>query len=323
MKKPDPSEDGTAPRPRAEWHGKPYNFFGDYLQHRYHTRVLKLPLDAHLSCPNRDGTLGDDGCVFCRDGSASPGMSDIQSIAEQMRIAKGSFRRADGETRFISYLQAYTNTYAPLQQLKDLYDRAIADPEVIGLMIGTRPDCCPDEVLDLIETYRRKDFELWIELGMQTTHDRSLRLLNRRHTFEHTVDAVDRITKRRIPVCLHCILGIPGETWEDMMRTASTVASLPVQGVKLHHLHVIRGTRLEELHEHGRLPLLSQRDYVSTVCDFIERLPGDVLIHRLMGDREESTLVAPTWGLHKGTVMRDIDDMFSRRGTHQGFLAIR
>ncbi len=303
------------------WDGKPYNFFGDYLKDRFKTRVLKLPLDAGLGCPNRDGTLGSGGCVFCsEEGSAPPHLEGTDGLHEQMTRSIESFRRADASTQFIAYFQAYTNTYAPLPHLKELYDTALSGGPMAGLMIGTRPDCLDNDVLDLIKSYDRDDFELWLEIGMQTMHEKSLYFLNRRHSHGDTRDAVRRAAERRLKVCLHIILGIPGETWEDMMDTAVEISSLPVQGVKLHHLHVIKGTPLEDIYNECDMRLPDFREYVSTVCDFLERLCPDILVHRLLGDRDEDSLVAPLWGLHKGTVLKAIEDEFQRRGSRQGHL---
>ncbi len=301
---------------------KPYHYFSDYLRDEYRCRVLKLPLNAGLSCPNRDGTLGESGCVYCSfDGSASPGMSGSGSLPEQIAFAKKKIKRYDAGTKYIAYFQAFTNTNADPSLLKNLYDQAVREKDIIGLMIGTRPDCLPDETLDLIASYRKNGFELWLEIGMQTIHDRSLEFLGRCHTNAATTDAVVRSAARGIPVCVHLILGIPGESWSDMMATAETVRDMPVKGVKFHQLHVIRGTRLEELFHSGRVTLLSQNEYVSILCDFIERISRGILIHRFMGDREENTLVAPLWGLRKGTVIKAIDEEFRRRGTYQGFLS--
>jgi len=300
---------------------RPYLFFGDYLWSKYSSRVLKLPINAGLTCPNRDGTLGYGGCIFCsQDGSASPASSACNDIAGQMEEAKKNFRRSDGDTRYIAYFQAYTNTHSPAEALKKMYDQALRDKDVIGLMIGTRPDCLPDEVLDLIGSYKKDDFELWIEIGMQTKHDRSLRFLNRMHGNGATRDAVIRASARGIPVCLHMILGIPGESWHDMMESAVEVSSLPAHGVKIHHLHVIRDTPLEAMYRQGKVPMMSMKEYASTACDFIERLRPDIMIHRLMGDRNESSLIAPLWGMHKGTVIKAIDDEFTGRGSSQGIL---
>lgn len=305
----------------GSWSGKPYNFFGDYLAAAYSCRVLKLPIDAGLSCPNRDGTLGFEGCIFCsEEGSASPTTGGFSSIADQMRNAKETFRRSERETKYIAYFQAFTNTYGSPDKLKKLYDEAVSFPEVTGLMIGTRPDCINREILDIISSYKKENFELWIELGVQSVHDRSLAFLNRGHTFQQTVDALNLIEEYGIPVCVHVILGIPGESWADMMETAETISKLPVSGVKIHHLHVIKGTPLERFYNEKSFTLMTMKEYVSTLCDFIERLRPDIIIHRLMGDRMEDSLLLPKWGLHKGTVLQAIEDEFCRRCTFQGFL---
>jgi radical SAM protein (TIGR01212 family) len=305
----------------GKWSGKPYNFFGDYLQRRYSCRVLKLPINAGLSCPNRDGTIGSEGCIFCcEEGSASPTTSGIESVTLQMQNAVDTFRRSDRTTKYIAYFQAFTNTYAPVGVLEKLYNEALNFPGITGLMIGTRPDCIDRNILDLVSRYRKDNFELWIELGVQSMHNRSLEFLKRGHTAEKSIEAIELIAVYGISTCVHAILGIPGETWEDMMDSAVKISALPVNGIKLHHLHVIRGTELENIYNRNGLKLMTMKEYVSTLCDFIERLRPDITIHRLMGDREENTLLYPRWGLHKGTVIRAIEDEFAKRCTFQGFL---
>ncbi len=306
---------------RQEWAGKPYNFFGDYLFKKYSCRVLKLPVNAGLSCPNRDGTTGTGGCIFCSDeGSASPTTSGISSISDQMSNAIVTFRRSYKDTKYIAYLQAFTNTYGDIDTLKRIYDECTGFPEITGLMIGTRPDCINNEILTLINSYTRPGFELWLEFGMQSIHDKSLFFLKRGHTWQNTHDAIELTGRFGIDICVHIILGIPGETWEDMMETATVISSLPVSGVKIHHLHVIKDTPLEILYCKGGIKLLTLREYISILCDFIERLRPDITIHRLAGDRSMDTLVAPKWGLHKGTVFQSVEDEFIRRSTYQGFL---
>ncbi|HON77840.1 MAG TPA: TIGR01212 family radical SAM protein [Spirochaetota bacterium] len=303
------------------WNGKPYNFFGDYLWKKFNCRVLKLPINAHLGCPNRDGTVSTKGCIFCsEEGSASPTTSGIQDIQQQMKNARESFIRSDTLTKYIAYFQAYTNTYASPDILKNLFDTALSGDDIVGLMIGTRPDCLPDEILSLLHSYQRDNFEFWLEIGMQSIHDTSLHLLNRGHTYHQTRDAVMRAADYGLNMCLHVILGIPGENWDMMMETAHEISKLPVQGVKLHHLHVIKNTILEEMYNTSEFEPIGFRTYISYLCDFIERLRQDILIHRLMGDRSEDTLIAPKWGLHKGTVLNAIDDEFKKRGSFQGLL---
>jgi uncharacterized protein len=300
---------------------KPYNFFGDYLWNKYGFRVLKLPVNAGFTCPNKDGTVGSDGCIFCAgDGSASPSALTSDDIAVQIENARKGFKRSEADTKYIAYFQAFTNTYSNTDNLKYFYDLATSAKDIIGLMIATRPDCLSNEILDLISGYAKEKFELCLEIGMQTMHEKSLEFLNRGHNYGVTKDAIFRAHERKIPVCLHVILGIPGESWHDMMATSKEISSLPVNGVKIHHLHVIRGTRLEEYFIEGKVYLFTFKEYVSTLCDFLERLRPDILIHRLLGDRNAISLIAPKWAMHKGTVIKAIDEEFSRRCTFQGFL---
>lgn len=303
------------------WFGKSYNFFGDYLNNKYNHRVLKLPINANLSCPNRDGSISDQGCIFCSDdGSASPSTTGYTDIKSQINNAINSFKRSNLKTKYISYFQAYTNTFAPINQLKKLYDEAISYPDIIGLMIGTRPDCLNREIIELISSYKKENFELWLELGMQTIHQKSLNFLNRGHSHQSTLDAIKIANEFNIPICLHLILGIPGETWQDMMQSVIEISKLPIQGVKFHHLHVIKNTPLEKLYLENNFKLLTFKEYISIICDALERLRPDILVHRLSGDREASSLIAPKWGLHKGTVLKEIEEQFKNRGTWQGFL---
>lgn len=306
----------------GKWFGKPYYFFGDYLLNRYGRRILKLPVNAGLICPNRDGTLGQGGCIFCSDdGSASPAAGVSRDIKTQMQHARISFKRSNSSTRYIAYFQAYTNTYGSAADLRKLYDTALDEEDVLGLMIGTRPDCLSDEVVELIQSYIDSTDELWVELGMQSMHEKSLTWLNRGHSHKDTRKAVNNLRSKKIDVCLHVILGIPGESWKDMMNTAEEIASMDIQGVKFHHLHVISGTPLAKLYHEGHVPLMSMQEYISTLCDFTERLPHTVMLHRLSGDRNEDSLVAPRWGHHKGTIIKNIEEEFQRRGTYQGFLS--
>jgi len=303
------------------WAGKPYNFFGDYLFNKYSFRVLKLPVNAGLSCPNRDGTTGTGGCIFCsEEGSASPTTRGISSLTAQMTNAINTFRRSYKETKYIAYLQAYSNTYADIDILKKIYDQCTSFPGITGLMIGTRPDCINENILQLIKSYDRPGFELWLELGLQSVHDKSLTFLERGHTWEQTMSAIRLVSKFDINLCTHVILGIPGESWFEMMHTAEVISALDVNGVKIHHLHVIKGTPLELIYRKNNIKLLSLREYISILCDFIERLRPDITIHRLAGDSPEDKLLAPAWGLHKGTVLQAVTDEFNRRSTYQGFL---
>jgi radical SAM protein (TIGR01212 family) len=222
-----------------------------------------------------------------------------------------------GADRFLAYFQAATNTYAPVERLRRLYDEALQHPQVVGLAVGTRPDCVPDPVLDLIEGYARERY-VCLELGLQSAHDRSLDWMNRGHHFDDFVDAVRRCRGRGLDLCAHVILNLPGESREDMLTTADALAALPVQAVKIHNLHVVRGTPLEEDYRAGGVRLFERDEYVRVVCDFLERLPPGMVIHRLSGDAPPDYLVAPTWCLDKPALLRAIHAELQRRDSWQG-----
>jgi radical SAM protein (TIGR01212 family) len=187
-------------------------------------------------------------------------------------------------------------------------------------MIGTRPDCISRDILNLIGKYKKENFELWIELGIQSMNEKSVEFLNRGHSVNDAIDAINLISEYNIPLCVHVILGIPGETWDDMMYSAVQLSRLPINGIKIHHMHVIKDTELEHVYEDKKFPLFSQKEYISIVCDFIERLRPDIIIHRLMGDCDMESLIYPRWSIHKGTILQGIEDEFARRSTCQGFL---
>lgn len=303
----------------TEWFGKPYNYFGDYLRNKYNSRVLKLPIDAGFGCPNRDGKLDTKGCIFCsEEGSASPAIKDAQGIRNQMLQAANSYNRSDSYTKYLAYFQAFTNTYAPVSLLKKVYDEAVNFPGVIGLMIGTRPDCISNSNINLISGYELP--ETWIEIGMQSIHEKSLIFLNRKHTQKQTETAIEKISKFSVKTCLHVILGIPGESYNDMIATAKFISSVPVSGIKIHHLHVIKNTKLYKLYKINNYKLPDFDEYISLLCDFLENIRQDIIIHRISGDQSEENLIAPKWGLHKGSVQQQLIKEFHRRGTWQGFL---
>jgi radical SAM protein (TIGR01212 family) len=298
---------------------KRYNAFSDELKRVFGCRVQRISVDAGLTCPNRDGSLDTEGCIYCGgSGSGSHGIRRDLTVAGQIEDGKEVMRRKYKAERYIAYLQAYSNTYATVDQLRELYDVAIAVPDVVGLIIATRPDCLPDDVLDLLEEFSRRTY-LWLELGMQSMHDRSLTKINRRHNHLCSVNAAQRSRARGVRVCGHVILGLPGETREEMLAMAGELNRLGVDGVKLHLLHVMQGTVLAEMYGRGEVPLLDRDGYVGLVCDFLELLDPRILIHRLTGDGGHDNLVAPLWSLKKFEVLNLIGNELARRGTRQGF----
>lgn len=298
---------------------KPYLVFSQHLKQRFDGRVHKISIDAGFSCPNRGATRDQPGCLFCDpDGSGSFGIHRGLAVAEQLERGKEIMIRKYKAKHFLAYFQPFSNTFAPPERLRSLYDEALGVPGVVGLTVGTRPDCCPPAVLDLLEEYHRRTY-FWLELGLQSSHDRSLDFLRRGHDYACFLEAYNAAKARGLRVCVHVILGLPGETREDMLATAEEMARLQVDGIKLHLLHVLRGTRLGELYQQGDINILEQEKYVSLVADVIERLPASALIHRLTGDGPRDKLLAPLWSLKKWEVLNAIDNELYRRGTYQGF----
>lgn len=295
----------------------PYHDLNSALRERFGCRVHKVTIDAGFTCPNRDGSRGTGGCIYCNSLGSGTGASARAGVAEQIREALPFLRKRYKAEKFIAYFQSFSNTYAPPETLRALYDEAITVEDVVGLAIGTRPDCVPDEVLDLLAEYRRRTW-LTLELGLQSIHDRTLALINRGHTAEEFRDAVRRARKRGIELCAHVILGLPGEKREDMMETARALAAMDIQGIKIHLQYIVRDTPLHHMYELGEYHCLEREEYVGILCDFLTLLPPDMVIHRLTGDPHRSELAAPSWALEKDTTLRMILDTLHAHGLRQG-----
>ena len=295
-----------------------YNDYNTYLRNIYGCRVQKISVDAGLTCPNRDGKLSTAGCIYCNArGSGTGAHAGGLSITEQLLAGKTALSRRYKAKKFIAYFQSFSNTYAPLSTLKALYEEALAVDDVVGLSIGTRPDCIDEKILDLLECYARTHL-IWIEYGLQSAHDATLAFIHRGQAVAGFQKAVDAAHARGLKVCAHVILGLPQETRAQMIATARFLADLPVAGVKLHLLYVVRDTPLERLHRAGTYHCLSQAVYVELVCDFLERLPKQVVIQRLTGDPHRAELVAPQWSLRKRETLDIIKTAFEERNTWQG-----
>jgi uncharacterized protein len=295
-----------------------YNAFSDELKRVFGCRVQRLSVDAGFTCPNRDGSVGVDGCIFCGGkGSGSFGILQGAGVAQQLEHAKEVMVRKYKAERFIAYFQAYSNTYAPLAELRRLYDEALAVPDVAGLIIGTRPDCLPEATLDLLAGYAKRCY-FWLELGLQSPLDRTLAAIGRGHDLASFTTAVAGCRSRGIRVCAHVILGLPGESRDEMLSGAEFLNQTGVEGVKIHLLHVMRGTRLAEQYEEGSFRVLDRDQYVGLVCDFLERLDPGIVVQRLTGDGNRQDLIAPLWSLAKFEVLNCIDGELERRGTRQG-----
>lgn len=297
-----------------------YHDLNSYLRNLYNCRVQKITVDAGFSCPNRDGSISYGGCIYCNaKGSGTGASREGLSISDQLKKGKKALTRRYNAKKFIAYFQSYTNTYAPLATLKQCYDEALAVEDVIGLSIGTRPDCVDDNVISLLEKYGR-NYLVWIEYGLQSSHDSSLTRINRGHNFACFRKAVQLSADRGLKICAHVILGIPGETEQHMMATADAIAALPVDGVKIHLMYVIKETPLESLYREGRYRCLEQLEYVDLVCRFLERLPPEIVIQRLTGDPHPDELVAPSWSLDKRKNLQLIQEHLEKMDTWQGRL---
>jgi len=297
---------------------KRYNSISFELKRIFGCKVQRISVDAGFTCPNRDGTLDGGGCIFCGgSGSGAYGIRPGLSVAAQVEDGKEIMRRKYRAEKFIAYFQAYSNTYAPVERLRALFGEALAVPGVVGLMVATRPDCLPGDVLDYLARLKEQTY-FWLELGLQSIHDKSLALVNRRHDYACFVAAVQRTRARGIRVCAHVILGLPGESREEMLAMAGALNGLGVDGVKLHLLHVMKGTRLAEMYGRGEVALPDRDGYAGLVCDFLERLDPAILIHRLTGDGGRDNLVAPLWSLNKFEVLNLIDAELERRDSRQG-----
>jgi hypothetical protein len=297
---------------------KRYRLFSQHLKERFGGRVHKISVDGGFSCPNRGATRSRPGCLFCDPaGSGAVGIERDLPVAGQLEQGREIMVRKYKARYFLAYFQPFSNTYGPLPRLRALYDEALAVAGVVGLAIGTRPDCLPDDVLDLLAEYHRRTY-LWLEIGLQSSHDATLDFLNRGHDYGTFLRAYRAARKRGLRVCVHIILGLPGETREQILATADEMARLQVDGIKLHLLHVLQGTELGDLYQKGKIKVLDQQEYVGLVADFIERLPEGTLIHRLTGDGPRDRLLAPLWSINKWEVLNAIDEELKRRGSRQG-----
>ena len=297
---------------------KRYNDLNTYLRNIFGCRVQKITVDAGLTCPNRDGTLSHDGCIYCNSrGSGTGAHAKGLSITRQLIDGKNSLSRRYKARKFIAYFQSFSNTYAPLRDLQRFYDEALSVDDIVGLSIGTRPDCVDEAVLDLLQDYAKRHL-IWIEYGLQSARDATLAYINRGHDVQCFKDAVIKTQGRGIRICAHVILGLPHETRDDMLHTAAMISRLGIDGVKLHLLYVIKGTRLEGLYLQGEFKCLEQETYVNLVCDFLERIPAEMVIQRLTGDPHYRELLAPEWSLNKSDTLNLIQRTLEKRDSWQG-----
>ena len=303
----------------------PYTFD----QKRYHTwnyalrthfgeKIMKISLDGGFTCPNRDGKVASGGCTFCSaHGSGDYAGDRIKPLREQFSDIQNMMHAKWKEGKYIAYFQAYTNTYAPLHILKEKYEEVLTFEGVVGLAIGTRPDCLSDEIIAYLAELNQRTY-LWVEMGLQTIHNETAKNFNRAYDYDVYVDAVSRLRAKNIRVCCHIINGLPLETKEMMMETVKEVNKLDIQGIKIHLLHLLKHTQMVKQWENGELKFLEKDEYVSLVCDQLEHIRPEIIVHRLTGDAPRDLLIGPMWSLKKWEVLNAIDDELKRRNTYQG-----
>lgn len=280
------------------------NMFGADLQRRYGEKIHKLTLHGGFNCPNRDGTLGRGGCTFCNVASFADEQMQRQSIAEQLAAQARKVNRAN---RYLAYFQAYTSTYAEVCTLKNMYEEALQQADMVGICVGTRPDCVPDSVLDLLSEYRDKGYEVWLELGLQSAQDKTLKRINRGHDFTCYQKTTRAARERGLKVCSHLIVGLPCEGKEECMRTLEQVVNTGVDGIKLHPLHIVTGSTMAKAWQAGRLRELPLAEYVTTAGEMIRHTPMDIVYHRISASARRPTLLAPLWCENRWTGMVELN----------------
>lgn len=300
------------------WGDKRYQSLNFFLRKKFGQKVFKVSLDAGFSCPNRDGTLSTKGCLFCSArGSGDFAGQRNSSLEAQFAEVTAFMHKKWARAAYIAYFQAFTNTYASPAALRSIYAQALKQDGVVGLAIATRPDCLSEEVLDVLQDVGQRSY-LWVELGLQTVHRKSAERFNLGYTYDDFLDALTRLKVRGIECCAHLILGLPGESRDDMLISALKAAGMPLEGIKLHLLHVMKDTPLGCLYQEEPFATLSRDEYVELVVDILEILPVNMVIHRLTGDSPRSTLLEPQWSLNKWEVLNLIDRRLIDRNTWQG-----
>ena len=297
---------------------KRYNDFNTYLRSIFGCRVQKITIDAGLSCPNRNGTISTGGCIYCNArGSGSGAHAKGLSVTDQIIQGKRALSKRYKAKKFIAYFQSFSNTYGPFDRLKNLYEQALAIENVVGLSIGTRPDCVNEPILKLLQGYA-DNYLVWIEYGLQSANDSTLAFINRGHDVTCFKKAVHATKNRGIKICAHVILGLPNEKKAHLLETARVISDMEIDGIKIHLLYVVRGTTLDKLHSAGKYSCLEQQQYADLVCDFLEHIPKNMVIQRLTGDPHPEELVAPMWALKKTENMALIKETLEKRDSWQG-----
>ena len=297
---------------------KRYHTWNYDLRSNFGEKVFKVSINAGFSCPNIDGTVAYGGCTYCsKQGSGDFAGNPNDNLIKQFEDIKEMMHKKWHNAKYIGYFQAFTNTHAPVSVLKEKYETILNLDDVIGLSISTRPDCLPDDVLEYLSELNKKT-NLWIELGLQTIHDETSKIINRGHDYNTFLEGVEKLKKHNIKTVVHIINGLPGEDYNMMMETAKAVADLGVHGIKIHLLHVLKETPMENMLKKGMFNLMEKDDYINLVCDQLEIIPPEMVVHRLTGDGKRDEIVGPMWSLKKWEVLNAIDDTMRKRNSYQG-----
>ncbi|MEH7437614.1 TIGR01212 family radical SAM protein [Neobacillus drentensis] len=297
---------------------KRYHTWNYHLRNQFGHKVFKVALDGGFDCPNRDGTVAHGGCTFCSaSGSGDFAGNRADDLEKQFIDIKEKMHTKWKDGKYMAYFQAYTNTHAPVAVLREKFERVLQQEGVVGLSIATRPDCLPDDVVEYLAELNQRTY-LWVELGLQTVHERTASLINRAHDFQCYIDGVNKLRKHGIRICSHIINGLPLESYDMMMETAREVAKLDVQGIKIHLLHLLKGTPMVKQYEKGMLEFLSKEDYIKLVCDQLEILSPEMIVHRITGDGPIDLMVGPMWSVNKWEVLNSIDAELKKRDSWQG-----
>jgi radical SAM protein (TIGR01212 family) len=298
--------------------GKRYYTWNRHLRNEFGMKIFKVALDAGFDCPNRDGTVAFGGCTFCSVAGSGDFAGDrVDSIVDQFEERKNKMHQKWKDAKYMAYFQAYTNTHAPLSVIKEKFEAALAIDGVVGLSIATRPDCLPDDVVEYLAELNERTY-LWVELGLQTVHERTANLINRAHDFSCYLEGVQKLRNHGIRVCTHIINGLPLEDNEMMLETVREVAKLDVQGIKIHLLHLLKGTPMIKQYEKGLVEFMDKDQYIQLVVDQLELLPPEMVIHRITGDGPINLMIGPMWSVNKWDVLNGIDAELERRGSWQG-----
>jgi uncharacterized protein len=301
---------------------KRYHTWNYHLRQEFGHKVFKVSIDAGFDCPNRDGTVAFGGCTFCSaSGSGDFAGDRAEDVVTQFHKIKDKMHEKWKDGKYLGYFQAYTNTHAPVEILKQTFEPILEQEGVVGLSIATRPDCLPDDVVEYLADLNKRTY-LWVEMGLQTIHEKTARIINRAHDYETYVEGVAKLRKHNIRICSHIINGLPLETPEMMMETAREVAKLDIQGIKIHLLHLLKGTAMVKQYEKGLVEFLSFDDYVNLVCDQLELLPPHITVHRITGDGPPDLMIGPMWSLRKWDVLNGVDAELKRRDSYQGKFAV-